>query len=103
MWKAMTTVPAVKPTASDDDDWETDPDFVNNVSEKDQRWGNQKTIPAGDKPVVNMADLRSNVITQHEQIKKTEYGDDRRKEYQRPVIVTSPSSMDQVIWSLSPQ
>lgn len=26
-----------------DDDWETDPDFVNDVSEQEQRWGS-KTI-----------------------------------------------------------
>ena len=24
-----------------DDDWDTDPDFVNDVSEKQQRWGNK--------------------------------------------------------------
>lgn len=27
----------------EDDDWETDPDFVNDVSEQEQRWGS-KTI-----------------------------------------------------------
>lgn len=27
----------------DDDDWETDPDFVNDVTEEEQRWG-AKTI-----------------------------------------------------------
>jgi len=29
--------------SNDPDEWDTDPDFVNNVSEKDQRWGS-KTI-----------------------------------------------------------
>lgn len=29
--------------SNDPDDWDTDPDFVNNISEKDQRWGS-KTI-----------------------------------------------------------
>ncbi|KAI8608590.1 hypothetical protein BC830DRAFT_1154714 [Chytriomyces sp. MP71] len=28
---------------------DTDPDFVNDVSEKDQRWGNQKTLANVDK------------------------------------------------------
>lgn len=33
-----------KPSAEvPDDDWETDPDFINNVSEQEQRWGS-KTI-----------------------------------------------------------
>ncbi|KNC50947.1 cortactin isoform F [Thecamonas trahens ATCC 50062] len=26
-----------------DDDWETDPDYVNDISEKDQRWGSKAT------------------------------------------------------------
>ena len=29
--------------ANDPEDWDTDPDFVNTVSEKEQRWGS-KTI-----------------------------------------------------------
>lgn len=48
MWKATAGlpleknhIPAVASTA--DDDWETDPDFVNDVSEQEQRWGS-KTI-----------------------------------------------------------
>ena len=28
--------------ASDDDDWETDPDYVNDVSEQTQRWGGRQ-------------------------------------------------------------
>ena len=27
----------------EDDEWETDPDFINDVSEKDQRWLNFKS------------------------------------------------------------
>ncbi|KAJ3291979.1 hypothetical protein HDU79_001849 [Rhizoclosmatium sp. JEL0117] len=37
------------PPKKDDDDWDTDPDFVNDVSEKDQRWGNQKTLQVNEK------------------------------------------------------
>ena len=49
MWKATATldpnaVPATKPAKSEDDEWDSDPSFVNNISEKDQRWGKQKTI-----------------------------------------------------------
>ena len=34
-------MPAIipRPGDDDDDDWETDPDFVNNMSEEQQRWG----------------------------------------------------------------
>eukprot|EP00297_Palpitomonas_bilix_P015824 CAMPEP_0113869372 /NCGR_PEP_ID=MMETSP0780_2-20120614/1500_1 /TAXON_ID=652834 /ORGANISM="Palpitomonas bilix" /LENGTH=99 /DNA_ID=CAMNT_0000854543 /DNA_START=36 /DNA_END=335 /DNA_ORIENTATION=- /assembly_acc=CAM_ASM_000599 len=27
-----------------DDDWETDPDYVNDVSEKEQRWGSKEIV-----------------------------------------------------------
>jgi len=37
----MKNSPASK--TSPDDDWETDPDFINDVSEEEQRWGS-KTI-----------------------------------------------------------
>lgn len=43
MWKSTVGVP-LKITDDPDDDWETDPDFENNVSEEEQRWGS-KTIP----------------------------------------------------------
>ncbi|VTJ92191.1 Hypothetical predicted protein [Marmota monax] len=44
MWKASAghTV-ALTQDAAAADDWETDPDFVNDVSEKEQRWG-AKTV-----------------------------------------------------------
>lgn len=41
MWKASAAM-AVQPN-DDDGDWETDPDFINNVTEQEQRWGS-KTI-----------------------------------------------------------
>ena len=31
----------------DDDDWDTDPDFVNDVSEKEQRWGSKSIEGSG--------------------------------------------------------
>jgi len=44
MWKASVGVEKKHiPTNVPDDDWETDPDFVNNVTEQEQRWGS-KTI-----------------------------------------------------------
>ena len=32
----------IKKEQQDDDDWETDPDYVNDVSEQEQRWGGRK-------------------------------------------------------------
>ncbi|KAL7730064.1 hypothetical protein ACLKA6_009347 [Drosophila palustris] len=43
MWKATAGHQIQATNAAEDDDWETDPDFVNDVSEEEQRWGS-KTI-----------------------------------------------------------
>lgn len=40
MWKAAAgTNITINKQQDDDDDWETDPDFVNDVTEQEQRWG----------------------------------------------------------------
>lgn len=40
MWKAQAGVQInLKNDQPADDDWETDPDFVNDVTEQEQRWG----------------------------------------------------------------
>ena len=43
MWKATAGLQLQNAAPAEDDDWETDPDFVNDVSEQEQRWGS-KTI-----------------------------------------------------------
>lgn len=44
MWKAAVGNPVnIKDNNTGDDDWETDPDFINDVNEEEQRWGS-KTI-----------------------------------------------------------
>jgi len=43
-----------------EDDWETDASYVNDISEKDQRWGS-KEIGGKAKEVVNMNELRNKV------------------------------------------
>lgn len=41
MWKAAVGRDVnVDASPTNDDDWETDPNFVNDVSEQEQRWGN---------------------------------------------------------------
>jgi cortactin len=52
MWKTQ-TVPVIKTKdvvpidSQNDDDWDTDADFVNNVSEKEQRWGSKTVVGSG--------------------------------------------------------
>ncbi|ORZ34511.1 hypothetical protein BCR44DRAFT_36206, partial [Catenaria anguillulae PL171] len=64
----------------EDDDWETDPDFVNDVSEKQSRWGS-KSIPetlksrsddpgAADK---KLGELVEAVREQHDKSRLDEY------------------------------
>ncbi|XP_077355454.1 origin recognition complex subunit 5 isoform X2 [Festucalex cinctus] len=55
-----------------DDDWETDPDFENDVSEQEQRWG-AKTVPgSGHKEPISVSELRAKVAAEHEQVKHQE-------------------------------
>ena len=54
-------MPVTIPKVGDDsdDDWETDPDYVNNMSEEQQRWGG-----ARDTGVLDMDKLRQEIITE---------------------------------------
>lgn len=47
MWKAAVgTNVKVAPVQQDDDEWDTDPNYVNDVSEEQQRWGGGRTAGA---------------------------------------------------------
>lgn len=48
MWKS--SVGAKINPQEDDGDWETDPDFINEVTEQEQRWGS-KTIEGSGRTV----------------------------------------------------
>jgi cortactin len=72
MWKATATTDnkATKDIkVQDDGDWDSDPDFVNAVSEKEQRWGKQKTIDTTENLVFegDMAGLRQKVVQTNEE------------------------------------
>ncbi|XP_013118370.1 hematopoietic lineage cell-specific protein [Stomoxys calcitrans] len=60
MWKATAGMQIQNANAAEDDDWETDPDFVNDVSEQEQRWGS-KTIEGSGRTAgaIDMEKLRS--------------------------------------------
>jgi len=55
-----------------DDDWETDPDYVNDVSEKEQRKGS-KLIQPDQVEKTSMSQLREKVIDQDSDVRKKEY------------------------------
>lgn len=70
MWKS--TIGAKLDISSNaDDDWETDPDFVNDVTEEEQRWGS-KTIPGSGRmgDAIDMIKLRDEVAQADAQKKK---------------------------------
>ncbi|XP_044135834.1 src substrate cortactin-like [Bufo gargarizans] len=73
MWKASAGHNVTVADVAGGDDWETDPDFVNDITEEEQRWG-AKTIQGSGRPQhVDIKELRSNVSKEHEQLKKKEF------------------------------
>lgn len=47
--------------ANDPDEWDTDPDFVNDISEKDQRWGSKAIQGSGRQGAVDMNVIRTEI------------------------------------------
>ncbi|EGC30276.1 hypothetical protein DICPUDRAFT_93002 [Dictyostelium purpureum] len=58
----------------EDDDWETDADYVNDIPEKDTRWGSKIIVKDNDanKP---MDEIRNNAFQKHDDIVQKEYED----------------------------
>ena len=73
MWKASAghTV-SITPDDGGADDWETDPDFMNDVSEKEQRWGAKTVQGSGHQEHINIHKLRENVFQEHQTLKGKE-------------------------------
>ncbi|NXA42915.1 HCLS1 protein, partial [Eudromia elegans] len=72
MWKAVVGHNVSVKVESQGDDWDTDPDFVNDISEKEQRWGAKTIEGSGRAEHINIHQLRSKVSEEHEIIKKKE-------------------------------
>eukprot|EP00339_Tiarina_fusa_P007443 CAMPEP_0117047498 /NCGR_PEP_ID=MMETSP0472-20121206/32825_1 /TAXON_ID=693140 ORGANISM="Tiarina fusus, Strain LIS" /NCGR_SAMPLE_ID=MMETSP0472 /ASSEMBLY_ACC=CAM_ASM_000603 /LENGTH=94 /DNA_ID=CAMNT_0004760221 /DNA_START=13 /DNA_END=297 /DNA_ORIENTATION=+ len=64
---------------NDDDDWDTDVDAVNDISEKEQRWGSKEIVP--DREHFSVAALRENVIQTHETHHVGAHHSSQRHEY----------------------
>jgi hypothetical protein len=55
------------------DDWETDPDFVREMDEMDQRWGNKRTVGS-----INMNELIDEVKRDHKTIREKNHHSSQR-------------------------
>ncbi|KAJ4947573.1 hypothetical protein JOQ06_009608 [Pogonophryne albipinna] len=73
MWRASAGQ-SVKVAQQDDgaDDWETDPDFENDVSEREQRWGAKTVEGSGHQESIDINRLREAVSTEHTSLRKKE-------------------------------
>ncbi|XP_004537321.1 src substrate cortactin [Ceratitis capitata] len=73
MWKATAGLQLQNTQADADDDWETDPDFVNDVSEQEQRWGS-KTVEGSGRTAgaIDMEKLRFETEMADQEKKKKE-------------------------------
>ncbi|KAM4677910.1 hematopoietic lineage cell-specific protein-like isoform 2-T2 [Discoglossus pictus] len=80
MWKASVGH-NVSVVAETGDDWETDPDFVNDITEEEQRWGAKTVAGSGRPQHVNINQLRSSVSKEHEHLKKKELEDGPRASF----------------------
>ncbi|XP_022701524.1 src substrate cortactin-like isoform X3 [Varroa jacobsoni] len=81
MHKAVASVPRELLIAGEDDDWETDPSFVNDVSEEEQRWGSRTVEGSGRTGggafdfYCSFQDLRRQVTHGDAELKKTLMGE----------------------------
>ncbi|XP_077531476.1 cortactin isoform X1 [Haemaphysalis longicornis] len=71
MWKAAVGTNVQMQAQAGDDDWETDPDFVNDVTEQEQRWGSKTVEGSGHvTDAVNIGELREQVAKDDAAYKK---------------------------------
>ncbi|CAH1134894.1 unnamed protein product [Ceutorhynchus assimilis] len=71
MWKAATGQNIVISQNTEDDEWETDPDFINDVDEQQQRWGSTTVEGSGRTAgAIDMAKLRRETEESDTQKKK---------------------------------
>uniref|UniRef100_UPI00358F90B8 hematopoietic lineage cell-specific protein-like isoform X2 n=1 Tax=Myxine glutinosa TaxID=7769 RepID=UPI00358F90B8 len=69
MWRS-TVGHEAKALAENDEEWDTDPNFENDVSEREQRWGAKTVEGSGRQEHISLDKLRNAVSNEHEKIKK---------------------------------
>lgn len=72
MWKSVVGHNVSVSVETQGDDWDTDPDFVNDISEKEQRWGAKTIEGSGRTEHINIHQLRNKVSEEHDILKKRE-------------------------------
>uniref|UniRef100_A0A2K5RQD5 Hematopoietic lineage cell-specific protein n=1 Tax=Cebus imitator TaxID=2715852 RepID=A0A2K5RQD5_CEBIM len=72
MWKSVVGHDVSVSVETQGDDWDTDPDFVNDISEKEQRWGAKTIKGSGRTEHINIHQLRNKVSEEHDVLKKKE-------------------------------
>ncbi|KAJ8416180.1 hypothetical protein AAFF_G00382020 [Aldrovandia affinis] len=72
MWRAAAGQSVSVAVDDGGDDWETDPDFENDLTEKEQRWGAKTVEGSGHQEHINIHKLRENVSTEHSHLKQKE-------------------------------
>ncbi|XP_026870278.2 src substrate cortactin isoform X4 [Electrophorus electricus] len=72
MWKAVAGRSLSVTVDEGADDWETDPDFENDVTEKEQRWGAKTVEGSGHQEHINIHKLREKVSSEHNDLKQKE-------------------------------
>uniref|UniRef100_A0AAR2LNI3 SH3 domain-containing protein n=1 Tax=Pygocentrus nattereri TaxID=42514 RepID=A0AAR2LNI3_PYGNA len=72
MWKAAAGRSVSVTVDEGADDWETDPDFENDVTEKEQRWGAKTVEGSGHQEHINIHHLREKVSCEHSELKQKE-------------------------------
>jgi len=73
-------VPVTADVGNADEDWETDPDYSNDVGEKGQRWGSKEIVPpkkTGGLETTNLPQLAKEVGAQNDEAAKKEWFDKR--------------------------
>ncbi|XP_028999479.1 src substrate cortactin-like isoform X2 [Betta splendens] len=72
MWRAAAGQSVKVDVDDGGDDWETDPDFENDVSEKEQRWGAKTVHGSGHQEHIDIHQLRDTVSSEHSSLKQKE-------------------------------
>ncbi|XP_068163432.1 src substrate protein p85-like [Antennarius striatus] len=73
MWKSTVGHNVQMKVSADGDDWETDPDFENDVSEQEQRWGAKTVEGSGRKEYIDVTELINKVTVEHKQVTMKDY------------------------------
>ncbi|XP_055933404.1 src substrate cortactin-like isoform X2 [Argiope bruennichi] len=84
MWRATVgyNVNDTKNGDGGDDDWETDPDFINDVTEEEQRWGSKTVEGSGrTSAAINIEELRTNVVKDDAEFKKKALDESMKPSY----------------------